>query len=167
MKLDDFSRGIWDTETLHLFIDRLNQDKQNAFFNASVGLIYKWQGDIPKYHSIYHKLHQENPDYIAVLINFGNSMLLSGRHVEASELYQKALLINPNSVEAHYNLSLALVDNMNFVKAGEEYQKAYALGFNRVQRHEQWVNQRFSAQKTQDKIQPLPMDKIPDIPKLE
>lgn len=159
-KLDDFSHNVWDTETLNYFKDRLNKDMHDPFINTSVGLLYKWMGDLNKYHRIFNKLNQDNPDHVPTLINFGNSMLLSGKLDEAMKLYQQALKIAPNSVEAHYNLSLALEENMKFVEARGEYQKAHAIDPIRLQR----LLSQFLAQKSNN-VQP--MDKIPDIPKFE
>lgn len=157
-KLDDFSHKIWDTETLTSFKDHAHKDKRDPFFNISVGLIHKWQGDLPEYHRIFTKLNQDSPNYAPILVNMGNSWLLAGNLDEAMKLYQRVLLIDPNSIEAHYNLSLVLEQRLELVEAKKEYLKAYALDPGRVNR----LQDQILAQKTPYKVQP--MDKIPEIP---
>lgn len=96
---------------LELIAEMLEKNPDDTFLNYAAALEYKKENDIKRAISIFQKIVEQDPEYLATYYQLGKLLEETGKVAEAIALYQRGhkLALEKNDVKATGELYEALL----------------------------------------------------------
>lgn len=110
-----------------------------VYSRLNLGVVRNRQGKQAEAIAIFAKLHQENPQFMPVLIPYSEALTEAGKFAEAEKIVRR-VFENPDldaatRGEAHFRLGAIFNRQNRFAEAAQELGKAVALAPNTVMAH--------------------------------
>jgi len=100
----------------------LRQHPNHPDLHYRLGLLLRYQGDLPGAIDAYLASVSINPQYLKAMTKLGLAQREVGRLEEASTTLRRALSLDPESVELHYQLGLTFADRNEFALALDRFE---------------------------------------------